>query len=473
MQFKRVKIKDLGLKKKITILYLFLISFSLIFNLTSLISLIPIAKADDMGKTTTNNMAVSAILFPQPQDYQFSLAADDNPTTIYNGKYYDFTITYGAKKSASFNTANTVITFDWSQALAPNNENMLAYVYGSAGSAYGDSKPVVDTANKKIIWTIPNLPPGTTDQKVGLQLFANSYDRTTTAFPLTLSASMINQYVTMPDQTLIEYYQYQAPPPGPTATPGPQPTTALTPTPTSAPQPPAYNIDISGIANNSGTIRTTTTQPTKLTINYGTSPGNLLESVSNNTFQTENSTQLSDLKPDTQYYFSLTFTYENGRQLTTEIYTFHTATQSLSALPLTGTAVISSNGTVLLSEPFSKPMMAGFVLLTSSFPYDVTLSLPQNAAYKSLESIVEQQLPIITLEMAQQQPGIYAAHMSQLNPGIYSLVIKSLDATGTLTDQKVADLRIISPLSVNDQESQAPLENARIFLSYFDKTSNK
>ena len=439
--------------------------------LTTSYQLLPttIAFADDMGQTKIQNIAVTANVLPEPGNYQLSLVQQDGGNSVNNGKYYAYTITYGAQQITRIDTPNTVITFDWSQALAPNGQIMFDYVYGSASNAYGDAKPVVDTGNKTITWTIPNLPPGTTDQTLVFQLFTDSYDNATN-FPLYLTAKMTNDYVTMPDQTLTTYYQFRPAPPGPTATPAPPQPAVTTPTP--APKPPAYSVDITNITNSSATIYTTTTYPTQMTINYGTSPGNLSQSVSNNSFQTENTTTLTNLKPDTPYYFSLTFRYKNGHTNTTETYTFRTATQALSALPLNGTAVVSSGGSVLLSEILANNMSAGFALLTSSFPYDVTITPPQQANIKSMELLVGQDQPDTTVEMSRQQNSIYTAHMSSLSRGTYTIWVKTLDEIGTLTEQKIAMLKVISPLTVTNQQSGKPIGNSRIFLSYFDQGSN-
>ncbi len=412
------------------------------------------------------SLSVSALIGPQPPDFQFSLAPQNGDTTVHNGQSYTYVITYGAKAKAALPTDNTIV-FDWSQALLPNNQTMFDYIYGSASDGYNHAKPVVDTTNKTITWTIPNFPAGTTDQTLTFSLFTNTYDKSTTSFPFHLLATMNNQYVSMPQEDLLEYYHYQTPPPGPTATPGPQPTGTPTPTPT----PPGYNVDISNISPTNATIQVATNNPTKLTVNYGTSPGNLNQSISTNSYLYQSSLSLQNLQLDTQYYFRIILTAKDGSTYTTELYTFKTAAQSLSALPLAGTAVVSSNGSVLLSVAYNQTMSPGFAILTSPFPYDVTVSLDPTSGITSLESIVQQDRPIDTMNMKQQPAGIYTAHMPNLNSGLYSLVIKSLDQEGMLISQKIVDLKVIPPLSVSDKQSGSALDNARVELFTYDAVS--
>jgi len=462
----RFKIKDLGLKKRIIYVSLsLLIYLSLIFNLQSLNFSVQKVFAD---VTQTQNIGVSAFIGPHTSDFQFDLADQNGATTIHQGEFHTYVVTYGVKSSAKVST-NDVITVSFARDLAPNGQHIFDYQFGSASDGYGGAKPVIDLVNRTITWNISALPAGTTDQKVYFNVFTNTY-QTTGSFDVFVTATMSNEYVTMPDQTLVQHYRYQTPIPGPTATPAPQPTAIPTPTP--PPPPPPYNVSINGINGTSATIQITTTNPTKVSVSYGTSPGNLNQTVSTGTFQNDSTLTLANLEAGTTYYFRIKITNEDGSYYITELFSFKTASQALSALPLTSTAVISSNGTVLLSEPFSQNMNPGFALLTSSFGYDVTVSLPQNGTYKSVETIIGQQHPITTAEMTQQQQGIYEAQMQTLPPGTYSISIRTLDDTGTLIEQKIATLRVIAPLSVTDRETGSPLANTRIFLSYFDQTTN-
>src|SRR6266568_7184064 len=191
--------------KKIFSLLFFLNLISLIFN--------PLVNADQ---------TVTASVPPRTADYQFDFVPSDGQTTVRQGSTLTYQITYGAKQTAAFPTANTSIVVDWSNDKAPNNADLLEYVNGSATTAYGGSVPVVDLINRTITWTIPNLPAGTTDQAVTFQVKAlDNYPASVdNPIPFILTSSMHNQYVTMPDQTIMEYYRYHTPAPGPTATPG-------------------------------------------------------------------------------------------------------------------------------------------------------------------------------------------------------------------------------------------------------------
>ena len=417
----------------------------------------------------TQTMPVSAFVGPQPRDYQFNLVQQDGTTNVSNGKYYAYTITYGAKDSAKFNSANTIITFDWSQALAPNGQIMFDYVYGSASDGYGGAKPVVDIVNKTISWTIPNLPAGTTDQKLVFQLFANSYDKTANAFPLYLTATMTNDYLTMPAQQFTDYYQYQAPPPGPTATPGPAPTATPTPPP---PPPPLYSVEINGITQKSANIAIDTRYPSKLNLSYGTSPTDLSHTISSNENTYQNKITLSNLTPDTKYYFQFTITSEWGYATTSEIYTFQTAKPSPPPNVDSNIVVFSSNGTVFFSET-QKQIDASLpsVILTADNPYTISYTLAQTFNAKSIDVVVTNASDGTTetkIPMTQKTYNLYIADLQAATPGLYNIYVLITDSNGNIMQKQIAALKIMPRLTVYAQDSNQPLSDARIFLYYFD-----
>jgi hypothetical protein len=431
----------------------------------------------------TQSIPVSAFVGPQPGAYQLNLVQQDGTTSVTNGKYYAYTITYGAQQSAKFNTANTIITFDWSKALAPNGQNMFDYVYGSANNAYGGVKPVVDTGNKTITWTIPNLPPGTTDQKLVFQLFTNSYDKTTTAFPLDLTASMTNEYLTLPDQTLTVYYQYQAPPPGPSATPTPQPTATPPPPP---PPPPLYTVGITGISQNNANVSITTRYPSKLSVSYGTTPTNFTHTFSSNENTYQHPITLSNLWPDTQYYFTFTITSMWGYSTSSEIYTFRTAKPSQAPSIDNNIIVIADNGNIYFSETQQQAANShASVILTVNNNYDISYTLTNPTQVKSIETVLLNkilgnntlaaiELPTeMNILMKKRQPNLYVTALQTLTTGLYELNMHVTDINGNIVEKKIADIKVIPRFTVYAKDTGAPLQDARVFLYYFDSQTQR
>ena len=481
MKKRRFRINDLGLTRSI-------ICFSLIFNLTSLIFFTPSAVADT---------SVSATVPPRASDFQFTFASDGQ-TNISQGTILSYTLTYGAQQSAGVPT-NTTIVANFSNDQAPDASDVLDYVIGSATNAYNSTQPVVDLNNRTITWTIPNLPAGTTDQEVTFQLKTNSNYTGTIPVNFTVAAGMSNQYVTLPNQTIHQTYLFDPslitptptptglPTPTPTAAPGPtssqtqtnNPTATPTPQPTISanPSPPPGSLQISNISfpqisAAKATILVNTNTPSQVTLSYGTSPDALDQTSKTTTYTTSSLISLTDLLPDTTYYFRVQATDSLGQTITSEIFTLHTARGSYVPNALTGTAVISSNGTVVLSEEVTSNTSAGFALLPSNTDYDITLTLPQTANFTSLDTIVQNGLPIDTVSFVEREPGVYVAHLKTSDAGIYQIFLRSTDLNGNVAEQQLAYLKVINPLSVIEKNSGIPITNARVYLTYYDIKTN-
>ena len=428
----------------------------------------------------TRNMAVSAFIGPQTNAYQFSLAQQDGGPNVSNGKYYAYTLTYGAKQSAFVATSNT-ITFDWSKALATNGQNMFDYVYGSASDGYGGAKPIIDITHKTITWNIPNLPPGTTDQKLVFLMFTNSY-KSSSLFPLYLTATMTNQYVTISDPLTV-YYNYQTPPPGPTATPGPQPTATPTPPP---PPPPLYSVTIPGISDNNASVNITTAYPSKLSISYGTSETNLYRTISSNDYTYQNSITLSDLVPDTTYYFTFTITSKWGYSTTSELYTFHTAKKSSVPNVENNVIVFTANGNVYFSNTQEQDTNTHpSVILTENGTYQISYAITNATQVKSIEAIILNkilganalatiQLPsILILPMQEEKPNLFVIDINALTTGLYEVYVRVTDKNGNMVQKKISDLKIMPRFTVYAADTNQPLQDARVFLYAFDSLTRR
>ncbi len=460
MKNTRFRIKDVKLKKRnIFLIFIFLSCSSLILHLQSLTASV----------FADQNLAVSATVPPHASDFQFNFSSDGQ-TSVHQDTTLSYTITYGAQQSAGVPTTTTIVA-NFSTGTAPNASHVLDYVIGSATNAYNSTQPVVDLANKTITWTISNLPAGTTDQAVTFQLRTNSNYTGPKPVNFTILAHMNNQYLTLPDQTVSQSYQFQA-------NTGSSNSSTVTPTPpsTSTPTPsPILSSGITGvsfpsISSSNATIQVNTSHPSKLTVEYGTSPNSLSHTVTTNSFHTSSIVTLDNLEADTTYYFRIYTKDASGHITTSEIFTFRTAKKSQIPQSVNGIAVISSNGQVILSQALSSP--AGFVLLPTNTDYDITVSLSRSVEITSLEALVQAGSPLTTVSFVQKQPGVYSAHLSTLTSGTYQIFIRSTDNNGNVIEQQFANLKIIDPLAVYEKSSGNPITNARIYLTYYDTKTN-
>lgn len=465
MKNKTGKIKKEIVKKKS--IYLFFILLNLQFFIFN-----PIAHADQ---------SVSATVLPPPSDFQFALSSpseqplQQNETTSYQ-------ITYGVLQAATIPTTITIVA-NWSSATAPNGAQLLDYVTSSASTGYNGAVPVVNPINKTITWTIPNFPAGITNQTVTFKLYTlNSYTHST---PFTIHVSMNNQYITLPEQSITQTYQYNTPPSVSTnATPTPPTQTiaqSTTPTPTIPPSLQFTNVNVTGISDDNATIQTTTDTPAAFTINYGTSPSDFAKTIETNTYAYQKTLTLSGLAPDTTYYFKITRTDASGETITSDIFTFHTAKNSPVPNIQDNLIVLSSEGNVLNSNAQNESDKKNpSVILTANSNYNIAYTLVRPISLKSIDVIVQNNVlgassvaPIndpgeIVIPMEQKSQTLYVANLQNLPPGSYDINIRIIDTQGNILEKKISALKVMPPLTVYAADTDSPLSDARIYLLYYD-----
>lgn len=466
----------------------YFLSLICIFEILSLIFNFP------LHAQTQQNVSVSVTVAPKTTDFQFSYASTDGLTIVNQNTVLSYEITYGANSSAGLST-NTVLEADFSDDLAPDNSHVLDYVPGSASTGYGGAVPVVDLTNRKITWTIPNLPHSTNNQTVTFQLKTNNNYKGATTVNFTTRAAMSNQYISMPDETVTQQYVFDqsletTPTPNPVVptsgivtnpTSNPVVSTApgLSPQPTRTPSaqltPRIISIDFTNISNSSVVISITTSTPTKSTISYGINPSQLSQTKENGNYAIQSNITLDNLNSDTTYYFRVVSTDKNGQTIKSEIFTFRTAKKSDSFTITEGALTIESMGRILFSKIIDNSSVPGFVLITEDT--DFTLNyIPKNPiSYKSFEVIVKSKAGVEKTinNLSQKNTSLYTAFLQTANPGQYEIFLKVIDDKGNLTEQKVADLKVIQKLSVIEKGSNKPLGDARIFLYYFNSRTGK
>lgn len=431
----------------------------------------------------SENMTASATVQPSTDNYQFTLGEQYGQSNISQQTKYTYVITYGAQQSAYFTTGDTVITFNWQNDLAPNNLHMFDYVIGSASYGYDNAPPIIDVTNRTITWIIPSMPAGTADQKLFVVLNSNTYDIPSHPFSVSLTATMNNQYVTMPEQTLQQTYTYIVPKPGPQPTPVPQ---QPTPTPTPTPQPSQITgVAITNVSNNNGSIRIETIGPSNIAVDYGTSPKNLNQSVSTTGYYYPNSVSLNNLLSDTWYYFRITSTDLSGQTIYSELYSFKTAKEPPSINLDNNIIVFSTNGHVLLSDLQSQSNIVNpSVILPINNDYEITYTVENNSHLKSIDAIIiskilgqntfmASNLPSeLIIPMQEKAHSLYVANVESLTMGQYQIDVRLQDDNGDIVEKKIADLKIIPHLTVYAQDTGNPLADARVFLYYFDTQTN-
>lgn len=468
-------IKEIRLKKYIILLFLISIIFlSLIFNLQSLISTIPLVHADE---------AVSAFVPPRVSDYQFDFSQDASPD-VHNQATILYQILYGSTLDA-INTRNITIVADWSDDKAPNGADLFDYLPGSASNGYGDVKPVVNLTNHTITWTIPTLPAKVNNQTVTFYLTTNSNYSGSSHVPLNVTAFVNNQFFTLPVKTLSKTYTYYQAPPAPATI---TPTLAVSPTPSPTPTPAPLRftrLSFAAVSTSDATIALGTSLPTTVAVRYGTTPTNLSKKVTSNSYATQANITLNGLTSQTTYYVQTIVTTANGQTRSSEIFTFQTAKPSSIITLDDNVIVVTSNGNVLTSGTQKQnanqhPAM----IMTVNSDYEISYTLTKPIQLRSIDAVVQNKVlgastvttatlaPDLIIPMQEKAHNLYVANLKAVGSGSYDVFVRIVDTNGNIIEKKVADLKVMPHLTVYALDTGRPLADARIFLYYYDNQTH-
>jgi len=451
--------------------------FSLIFLFTI------VALVINPGATIAQNVSVSAVIPPRMSDYQFAFDSDGY-STLPNNATVSYQITYGSTLNA-FDTPNTIITADWSEATAPNGAAVVDYYMGTATDAYGGVKPVIDLQRHTITWMIPNLPAKIKAQTVSFKLLTTNNYTGSSPVNFTVEAKMSNPYYTFPNQVVQKSYQYyQTPAPTSILSPTPMPITSLSPTPSPKSANSTLhitNLSLVGTSQKETSFSITTTAPTKLLVKYGTSPTNLTKIVATQSFSRLANISFTNLLPNTTYYLQITATSPDEKSITSEIFTFKTALHSIPPNLDNSIIVLSSSGNVLSSDVQKQiANKSPFIVLTINSDYQIAYTLTNPVKLHAIDAVIQNNVlaasstePIhehseIIIPMEQKSPTQYVADLQSLTSGTYTVAVRVTDTSGNIIEKKIADLKILPHLTVYAQDTNQPLQDARIFLSYFD-----
>ncbi|HSW97659.1 MAG TPA: carboxypeptidase-like regulatory domain-containing protein [Candidatus Saccharimonadales bacterium] len=468
------------------------------------------------GFADTSDITVNASVNPHPSDFQLSISS--NPTSAITVNQFQnivYTITYGSH--VSYATPITITAF-WDdgtiQGQSSPSVSIADYVIGSATNGYNNTPAVVDTVNKTITWTISSFPANTINQTVSFNLQTNdSYKGAqTVTFPTT--ARLTESGTTVPGQSGTMTYQYNpaiTPSPTPTLTPpvtptptqtsSPNPSTpstssgptaipteevTMTPTPTAIPINPLTitTVSVETISPTNATIHVTTSAPSTMIIQYGTSPG-LLHQTSGEVTGIDQIITLANLQPNTRYYFRVIV--KSGEEtVTSEIFTFTTATTPTTIQVDKTSLIVTSGSTLLYSVVVNADgRLHETIVLPVNKPFQFTFSLAGNNDIKKVIAFVrnnhvlgvntfDQQPPENNIKLFEIQPQVYQGLLTSSKiPGIYGLYIHVFDTKGNIREQQLFSIKVIRPLTILSQQTKKPIEHAQVTLYRLDIASRK
>jgi hypothetical protein len=430
-----------------------------------------------------DDINVSATVPAQPSDYSIEITrltpvADYKQETI-----LEYRITYGS--NLSYATDIRVETH-WPPGTVEGEQttvNVLDYVSGSAINGYGGAVPVIDTTNKKITWNISSFPANTT-QTLTFKVKTNSNYQGSKKVLFKLNAKLFAPGVSISEDSQLSAYKYQESEPSSSSSSTPTPTPTQTPSAMST-KPLIKLIEVREILDNEALIIFQTEEPTRLTVRYGKSITSLPLSSQSGSSLTH-SVRLTNLDSDSIYYFRGNFTLPSGRSVNSEIFTFKTAVQS-EAVEVDTNSLIATTNDVVLSDPSDDKRTNNTLIIPESTTFQVkfALKLKDGVGIKKVEAIVrnKQVLGIFSgeaeantevAELIEIEPGVYTGRLkTKPEPGTYELYARITDTNGNITEQKIAEIKVIGKLRILSKKDRKPIEGARIKLFIFEPSNKR
>jgi hypothetical protein len=449
--------------------------------------------------TANNQIQVTASVPPQISDLPIAIESETAGSNFPENTVLDYKITYGLLAAGSF---PVTIQAQWSKGTITGSPtpsvDLLDYIIGSASNAYGSTPAVVDTINRTITWTIPSFPGNTVGQIVTFELKTNNFYMGTNVVSFDVSGRNISGSTVTPDQTVNQTYLYNSgleptPTSGPTATPGPStsnsnPTTA-TPTPTETPTPSLTftTVSLQSLSTNQAQIYVLTNNNSAVTVQYGTSLKSLSQSITTSLPTTESLLTLTDLLPNTDYYYRVTAKDAYGNIIKSDIFTFTTAVASEAPSANLQSLIVTSNNNILLN-PLSEKIITGnsgySLIIPQSSIFEIHFSLQKFTQIKSIQLIVRNKNVLGDntftpsdassnfVDLVETQPGVYTGRLlSQQTPGVYELYAKIIDFNGNITFQKIAEIVVVAKFKVVEKGTNNPIENARVLFYLYNPTT--
>ncbi len=435
--------------------------------------------------TGNDQIGVTASIQPSISDLPISFQTTTTGSQFSQNTVLSYTITYGSNTSYSI---PLTIQAQWSDGTVNGSPSpsvdILGYVVGSASNAFSNTPAVVDSLNKTITWTIPSFPAGTLNKTVTFSLETNDNYTGANNVSFNVSARAISSSTVTPDQTVTQNYLYSVP-------------SSATPAPTPTPNPAGIisgkspfsisDISINSVSQDTAGISVTTTTPSTLKVIYGTSVNSLSQNISTLSLQQQTTVNLTDLAPNTDYYFRVIATGSSGNSLTSDIFTFTTAVISQKPSVQTNSLVVTSQSNVLVNPSINSSLNVtnkNIIVVPASSNFQIQFSLKKAASVKSIQAIIRsnvlgantfvQEADASTdyVDLVEVQPGVYTGRLrSKPIPGEYEIFVRIIDFNGNITEEKIADLTVTSQFTVLDKKTGRPVEGARVLFYLYNQNT--
>lgn len=444
----------------------------------------------EKARAVENQVSVTATVPANPKHVQLELASLNTGAEVSQDTGMDFELTYGSYIPSPM---DFTIEVDGRQGViegsgAPSID-IADYVYGSATNAINNIPPVVDLVNKKIRWTILNFPANTTDKKVRFTIRTNSAYTGSSKVNFSVAARIIGPGFVTPDKIVAKSYKYN---PSQTTSTSTTTSTTQTSTPTTTVYPAGYippsvfrNIFIPIISQEEAKIFIQTYAKYFHSVRYGQTPTRLSDKVTSLNKTDKVALDLTDLKPDSTYYFKAEVKDEKVKVIGTETFTFKTAEVSDKPEVEKSSFIVTSQSNVIYNPAQSATdnelPKEPAIIVPKQTSYEIRFALKKGQSAKKVQAIVRSKtvLGISTVyaeepnteavDMVEVEPGVYSGSLkSKPEPGYYEQFVRIEDDKGNVAEEKVANIKVMQPFTVLDKSTKNPIEHTRVLLSIYN-----
>lgn len=407
-----------------------------------------------------DQMSITGTIKEKSMDFPLEIVKKTTGETFSQYATLEYTITYGS--NLSYKTPLT-LEASWNageiEGAPGSTVDVLEYINGSAGVAYNATVPTIDLVNKKIIWNIPSFPAKKKDQTVSFKLRTNALYTGKRKVESRVVARILTD-TTSAEKIVTTVYLYN-------------------PQFEATPQEPIV-VYLRSVISDRALIFIQTLDETNVRVQYGVDPSDRTQRVSTLQYAKEQTVVLSNLIPETTYYFTVTAVKKDGTKTISDIFIFKTAQISVAPdINQDSLVFISSN--IILSYPDDQKTGAPTFTLPKGTSYNFRFKLNRFETAKEVQGTVRHKsvLGINNEEIIdptstdatlfERQLGLFEGRLkSPETSGTYELFLKVSDYSGNIVENKIAEVYVTEKFTIKNKKTGNSIEGVQILLSYYN-----
>jgi len=221
-------------------------------------------------------------------------------------------------------------------------------------------------------------------------------------------------------------------------------------------------------------------QPELVRIDYGQDISATGKSVTSISKLVRDWLNISELSEGVNYYFRITVTDNLGKWVRSEIFTFRTPVEVYRAGLEPNSLIVTSQNNIIQDSRSEQVDLADLVVVPVNLLYSFKVNMVASETVKEIKvALRDTQVLGITSVLGAQpnswetnliaidQKGFSGQLISPSKPGFYELYAKISDIYGNITEEKIADLRVMEPIVVINERGSV-IEGAKVLFYRYD-----